>query len=180
MTIPIAALMAASCSVLVSLPALRVSGDYLMIASLGFQLGLIEMIKNVAASGGSGGLSGIPPLIPGNVAHLTYAILVIVSAAAIVWLIRRIMRSDYGRAVTALRDDEIAAAMLGRDPVWIKVWVIDVDIPRKRIALSAKGKGVPGTGGMGGGGNPGERRGPSSGPRPSSRPQFTSNPFGGL
>jgi protein Tex len=62
----------------------------------------------------------------------------------------------------------------------IKVWVIDVDIPRKRIALSAKGKGVPGSGGMGGGGKPGERRGPSSGPRPSSRPQFTSNPFGGL
>ena len=62
----------------------------------------------------------------------------------------------------------------------IKVWVIDVDLPRKRIALSAKGKGVPGSGGMGGGGKPGERRGPTSGPRPSSRPQFTSNPFGGL
>jgi branched-chain amino acid transport system permease protein len=124
MAIPVAAVLAAAGSVLVSLPALRVSGDYLMIASLGFQLGLIELIKNLRFSGGSGGLSGIPPLVSGNVSALTYAMLVLVSAAAIVWLIRRIMRSDYGRAVTALRDDETAAAMLGRDPVWIKVWVI--------------------------------------------------------
>jgi branched-chain amino acid transport system permease protein len=122
--IPVAALLAAAGSVLVSLPALRVSGDYLMIASLGFQLGLIELIKNLRFSGGSGGLSGIPPLLVGNVSALTYAILVVVSAGVVVWLIRRIMRSDYGRAVSALRDDEVAAAMLGRDPIWIKVWVI--------------------------------------------------------
>jgi len=122
--IPVATLLAAASSVLVSLPALRVSGDYLMIASLGFQLGLIELIKNLQFSGGSGGLSNIPPLVKGNVSPLTYAGLVLVSAAVVVWLIRRIMRSDYGRAVTALRDDETAAAMLGRDPIWIKVWVI--------------------------------------------------------
>jgi len=43
----VALLVAAAASILVSLPALRVSGDYLMIASLGFQLGLIELIKNL-------------------------------------------------------------------------------------------------------------------------------------
>jgi len=46
-TMPVALLVAAAASILVSLPALRVSGDYLMIASLGFQLGLIELIKNL-------------------------------------------------------------------------------------------------------------------------------------
>ncbi len=61
----------------------------------------------------------------------------------------------------------------------VKVWVIDVDIPRKRIALSAKGPGRPGGGG-GGGGKPGERRGPSAGPRPAARPAFNSNPFASL
>jgi branched-chain amino acid transport system permease protein len=122
--VPVAALLAAFGSVLVSLPALRVSGDYLMIASLGFQLGLIELIKNLSFSGGSGGLTGIPPLLAGQIGVGGYAALVLLSAAAIVWLIHRIMRSDYGRAVTALRDDEVAASMLGRDPVWIKLWVI--------------------------------------------------------
>ncbi len=61
----------------------------------------------------------------------------------------------------------------------IKVWVIDVDIPRKRIALSAKGKGVPG-GGSTGGGKSVDRRGGPGGPRPPSRPQFNSNPFAAL
>jgi uncharacterized protein len=62
----------------------------------------------------------------------------------------------------------------------IKVWVIDVDLPRKRIALSAKGAaGRPGTA-SGGGAKPGERRGPSPGPRPAARPQFNSNPFASL
>ena len=32
-------------SILVALPALRVSGDYLLIASIGFQLGMIELAK---------------------------------------------------------------------------------------------------------------------------------------
>jgi len=91
-------LLAAAGSVLVSLPALRLSGDHLMIASLGFQLGLIEAIKNMSFAGGSGGLSNIPPLLAGQVGAGGYAALVLLSAAT--------------------------AAMLGRDPVWIKVWVI--------------------------------------------------------
>ena len=61
----------------------------------------------------------------------------------------------------------------------LKVWVLDVDIPRKRIALSAKGPGKPGAG-MAGGGKPGERRGPGQGPRPPQRPAFNANPFGSL
>ncbi|MFX7621103.1 hypothetical protein ABTJ52_22380, partial [Acinetobacter baumannii] len=42
------ALIAVAASILVALPSLRVSGDYLLIASIGFQLGLIEIFKNVS------------------------------------------------------------------------------------------------------------------------------------
>jgi len=61
----------------------------------------------------------------------------------------------------------------------VKVWVIDIDIPRKRIALSAKG---PGTGNSSrpAGASSGDRRGPDRSPRPASRPQFNSNPFGSI
>ena len=47
---PAGALAALAASLLVALPSLRVSGDYLLIASIGFQLGVLEIIKNVAGS----------------------------------------------------------------------------------------------------------------------------------
>ena len=37
------------------------------------------------------------------------------------WLIRRIVRGDYGRALTGMRDDEIALAALGRNSMKIKL-----------------------------------------------------------
>ncbi len=60
----------------------------------------------------------------------------------------------------------------------IKVRVLEVDIPRKRIALSARSGSAPKTGAprASGPGVP-ERRG-GGGPRPASRPSFNSNPFG--
>src|ERR1700692_1676422 len=50
-------------SVLLAASALRVSGDYLLIASLGFQLGLLQLIKNFEWTGGAGGLNDNPSTI---------------------------------------------------------------------------------------------------------------------
>lgn len=111
-------------SLIISLPSLRVSGDYLMIASIGFQLGLIEVLKHLSITGGPGGLTAIPPFLTRQFGSGGYALLVVVVAALVVVLLRRIVRSDYGRAIAALRDDELALSMLGRDPMWIKISVI--------------------------------------------------------
>ena len=57
------AALATAMSVAMSLPALRISGDYLLIASIGFQLGMIELIKNLRFTGGASGVlehSGFP------------------------------------------------------------------------------------------------------------------------
>lgn len=126
--IPLAMLLGAAgafaSSLVISLPALRVSGDYLMIASIGFQLGLIEVLKHMAITGGPGGLTAIPPFLTREVGAAGYALFVVVTAALVLILLRRIVRSDYGRAIAALRDDELALSMLGRDPMWLKIWVI--------------------------------------------------------
>ena len=50
-----------------------------------------------------------------------YVALVIAAAIAVVLLVRWIAHSDYGRAISAMRDDEQAFAALGRDAKWIKV-----------------------------------------------------------
>ena len=115
------ALLAIALSVAMALPALRVSGDYLLIASIGFQLGMIELIKNVRFTGGASGVSGIPPFLVPTFGREAYVALVVVVAISVVLLVRWIAHSDYGRAISAMRDDEQAFAALGRDAKWIKV-----------------------------------------------------------
>jgi len=115
------ALMAMVLSVAMALPALRISGDYLLIASIGFQLGMIELIKNLRFTGGASGVSGIPAFLVPNFGRGVYVALVSFAALAVVLLVRWIAHSDYGRAISAMRDDEQAFAALGRDAKWIKV-----------------------------------------------------------
>jgi branched-chain amino acid transport system permease protein len=115
------AALAAVMSVVVSLPALRISGDYLLIASIGFQLGMIELIKNLRFTGGASGVSNIPAFLVPSYGRFAYVVLVICVAVAVVLLVRWIAHNDYGRAISAMRDDEVAFAALGRDAKWMKI-----------------------------------------------------------
>ena len=114
-------------SVLLALSALRVSGDYLLIASIGFQLGLLQVIKNFEFTGGAGGLSAIPEHHHGPVAQPAF--LMICGGRrrrSTVWLIARIMHGPYGRAITAMRDDELAFSALGRNAMTMKVIIFAI------------------------------------------------------
>jgi branched-chain amino acid transport system permease protein len=117
----IGAALATLISVVVSLPALRISGDYLLIASIGFQLGMIELIKNLRFTGGASGVSNIPSFLVQSYGRISYVVLVICVAVAVALLVRWIAHSDYGRAISAMRDDELAFAALGRDAKWMKI-----------------------------------------------------------
>lgn len=117
------ALAAMAASIAVALPSLRVSGDYLLIASIGFQLGLLEAIKNLSFTGGAGGLTNIPPFLIQSVGREAYVALVVAIAVLTVLLIRGIAHGPYGRALSAMRDDELAFGALGRNAVAMKVAV---------------------------------------------------------
>jgi branched-chain amino acid transport system permease protein len=108
-------------SAAISLPSLRVSGDYLLISSIGFQLGLLQIIKNLEITGGPGGLSNIPSTITGPMRSPAFAAIAVLLAAATVLAIRWLMRGPYGRAITAMRDDELAFTALGRNAKHIKI-----------------------------------------------------------
>ncbi len=110
-------------SIALALPSLRVSGDYLVIASIGFQLGLLQIIKNSDWSGGPGGLTNIPPMIStvGPAATWSYIAIVAGAALASILVVRWLVQGDYGRAITAMRDDEEAFKGLGRDAVSLKL-----------------------------------------------------------
>lgn len=111
-------------SVAMSLPAIRVAGDYLLIASIGFQLGLLQVIKNVEFTGGDAGLSNIPPAIGGPFRSHIFAAISLALGLAVVLLIRWIVRGPYGAIITAMRDDELALLALGRNVTRIKVVIL--------------------------------------------------------
>jgi branched-chain amino acid transport system permease protein len=114
-------LVAVVASIAMALPSLRVSGDYLLIASIGFQLGVLEVIKNLRVTGGPGGFTNIPPFLIRDFGRESYVALVLAVTVAVILLVRWIARSDYGRAMSAMRDDELAFASVGRDAMWMKI-----------------------------------------------------------
>jgi branched-chain amino acid transport system permease protein len=122
-------------SVLLAASSLRVSGDYLLIASLGFQLGLLQVIRNFEWTGGPGGLTNIPSTITGAARTPAYLAICGAGAAATVMFIAWIVRGPYGRAITAMRDEELAFTALGRNAMSMK------------IALFAIGCGIAGIAG---------------------------------
>jgi len=113
-------LIALVASFTLSLPSLRISGDYLLITSIGFQLGLIEIIKNLDFLGGASGLSGIPNVVV-RYRSPVFAAVALGLALLCVLLIRSLVRGPYGRAITAMRDDELAFSALGRNAMNIKM-----------------------------------------------------------
>lgn len=104
---------AGAVGLVVGMPALRLRGDYLAIATLGFAEIIKIIIRNSEPLGGALGLVGIPKYT--NFAWLYGAAIVTV---IVIW---RIAYSPRGRAIMAVREDEIAAAAIGIDPTRQKV-----------------------------------------------------------
>ena len=108
-----AGLCAAAAGLIVGIPALRLRGDYLAIATLGMAEIIRITIQNSRPLGGALGLTGIPKYT--NFAWLYgFAVVTIV----VVW---RIAYSARGRAIMAVREDEVAAAAVGIDTTRQKV-----------------------------------------------------------
>ena len=104
---------------LLSLPSLRLRGDYFGIATLGFGE-IIRMVfqNEVWLTKGPMGLPGIPKPIIFSVRFASlpqYLVLVFVFAALSFLFLKRILRSPFGRVLKAIREDELAAETLGKN-----------------------------------------------------------------
>ncbi len=106
-------LAAALCAVLLGIPSFRLTGDYLGITTLGFGEIVKVLFINMKITGGAGGLGGIP--------RETNVVLVYVIVAIAVWALYRIQNSRFGRALVAIREDEIAAETMGINPLVYKL-----------------------------------------------------------
>ena len=109
----------------VALPSLRIAGIYLVITTLALQVITIDVIINwTSLTGGPTGISDVPPIVlfgetlSGPARFLPLAA---VSALVCFLIARHVGGSPFGRALRAMRENESAAASVGKNIFYLKV-----------------------------------------------------------
>ena len=112
-------------SFLISFPSLRLRGDHFVLASLGFQTIVFSVLYNwVEVTGGPFGIAGIPsPRLKNWTPDTPLEFLLFSGTAALIsaLLLYWLGHSPFGRVLKAIREDELAAASLGKNVRVFKV-----------------------------------------------------------
>jgi branched-chain amino acid transport system permease protein len=115
--LPIAAVACFAIGLALGFPALRVQHHYLAFATLGFNVLVFLVMRNEEKlTGGTFGISGIPrPTVVGvsMEGHLAFFYFTLASLVVLAVLLWWLLRSPWGRAFAALRDNPIRAESLG-------------------------------------------------------------------
>lgn len=117
--LPAAAMLCFVIGLLLGFPALRVQAIYLAFATLGFNTAIWLVMRNEEwLTGGTFGINNIPRpeflglSLESNVAYYYFTLGITVVLGALLW---GLLRSPWGKAFTALRDNPIRAESLGVD-----------------------------------------------------------------
>ncbi len=110
---------------IIGLPSLRLKGDYLAIVTLAFGEIVRNIFMNQKIFGAEKGLT------TGTIGYDTRKapvlfIVVFVVAILMLILVQNLVRSKHGRAITAIRDNEIAAKAMGINVTFYKLFVFIV------------------------------------------------------
>jgi branched-chain amino acid transport system permease protein len=121
----VAALASLVLNVLITLPSLRVSGDYFVVTSFGIQLLATAAFTNLTGiTGGASGMPGIPPAeffgITFDSGFRNFLLAAIAATIACLWF-ALLMRAPFGRLLRAIREDELAVAAFGKNVLLAKV-----------------------------------------------------------
>ncbi len=100
---------AAFCGMIIGIPALRLRGDYLAIVTLAFGEIVKTLFQNTSDESFGGTLGLDTPRYDKKYLFIIAFVLVLISLA----VVQNFIRSKHGRAVTAIRDNEIAAKATG-------------------------------------------------------------------
>jgi len=97
----------------IGFPSLRLKGDYLAIVTLGFGEIIRTIFNNIDYVGGPRGLLGMPKFSNFTV--------IFIAAFLSVVVIRNLIESPHGRAMLSIRENELAAELVGIDTTHYKV-----------------------------------------------------------
>ena len=110
----IGGIVAAIFGVIIGIPSLRLKGDYLAIVTLAFGEIVRTIFKNLNTFGGARGLR--TTRYSGTLFIPAFVVILIMLI-----VIQNLMRSKHGRAITSIRDNEIAAKAMGINVVFYKL-----------------------------------------------------------
>lgn len=113
---------AAVCGVIIGLPALRLKGDYLAIVTLAFGEIVRSLFMNSSDESFGGSLGLNTPRYDKNTLFIIALVLVLCCLA----IMQNIIRSKHGRAITSIRDNEIAARATGINVTKYKLSVFTI------------------------------------------------------
>lgn len=122
------ALSPALVALIIGAPTLRLSGVYLAMATLAFGEVLRVIVLNLEITGGPEGLNGIPALTQGW--HIALIL------AVVLYGLHRLSRSRVGRAFEAIKEDEVAARLMG------------IDVDAHKLFAFVLGAGIAGVAGV--------------------------------
>ncbi|HEV3216074.1 MAG TPA: branched-chain amino acid ABC transporter permease [Vicinamibacterales bacterium] len=126
------ALAAAVAGLLVGIPSLRLKGDYLAIVTLGFGEIIRVIILNIPAVGGATGFTDAIPI--------TNFFWIFAMAILTIVITRNIAASTFGRALFAIRSDEIAAEAMGINTTRYKVLAFVISAALAGVAGGLSGQ----------------------------------------
>ncbi len=108
----------------VAIPATRLEGFYLALATLAFgQLFIVAVTEGGELTGGAGGIQrySLPPIFGFRLTGASYTVVVVLLLLGTLAILTRLDRSWFGRACRAVRDNSEAAAAMGIDVARIKI-----------------------------------------------------------
>ena len=129
----VGALCAAICGFVVGFSALRLRGDYLAIVTLAFGE-IVRVIFTNSASDAFGGALGLKSPSFAKKEMYVLAIIGMVLVLFTLFVIQNMLKSKTGRAITAIRDNEIAAKAMGIDVTRYKLMVFVISAAFAGIA----------------------------------------------
>ena len=118
----VGAVVAALCGVIIGVPALRLRGDYLAIVTLAFGEIVRSLFMNSSSESFGGSLGLGTPRYDKNTLYI-FALILVLACLAVT---QNLIHSKHGRAITSIRDNEIAAKATGINVTKYKLIVFTI------------------------------------------------------
>lgn len=124
LAVPAGVVLCVLLALVVAIPATRLEGFYLALATLGFaQLFIVVLDEGGSVTGSAGGLANyrLPDVLGARVSGPGYTVVIVLLMLATLAILLRLDRSWFGRACRAVRDDSEAAKAMGINVAQTKI-----------------------------------------------------------